>query len=254
MVLFHIACSSDDDCSPNYFCGSELPGDGTNYFENPSSSLPGEGMFLQEPAMILDGESIVSLSATQHPDLASDICIFAVVQQESGNDGYVVGKGVNDRLRDFGLYLRSSRKTIWLAYGANSQGEGFREILFFYNVSVADGNRHSIAAVVDSSANRAVLYIDGEVAGQHTPLPSLPTFRPGVSISVLTILCVLIYCSNLIKPIAIITITKCIWQNLISFSAMCKAVETLRQLQDILTYFTTLVLLRILCSLNTVQF
>ena len=111
----------------------------------------------------------------------SDLSIFATVCQEPGNDGYVIGKGINDKMRDFGLYLRSSRRTIWLAYGADGIDPGFREILFFTNVSVADGSCHSVAAVVDSSTNRAILYIDGAAFGIHTPLPSTPQFRPQVS-------------------------------------------------------------------------
>ena len=131
--------------------------------------------------MGFNGESVVSLPASSHPPLVSDITIFAVVCQEAQNDGYVVGKGINDRIRDFGLYLRSSKRTIWLAYGAEGPTDGFREILFFYNVSIADGSCHSIAAVVDSSANKAVLYIDGAAVGLRAPLPSTPEFRPQVS-------------------------------------------------------------------------
>ena len=130
--------------------------------------------------MQLDGQSVVALPATLHPQLSSDLSIFATVCQEPGNDGYVVGKGTNDRIRDFGLYLRSSKQSVWLAYGADSSGEAFREILIFNNVLVADGKCHSVSAVVDSSINRAILYIDGEVT-ESKSLPSTPEFRPGVS-------------------------------------------------------------------------
>ena len=169
------------DCSGDYFCGSELPFNGSNYFDNSATEIPGETVFLQDSSMEFDGEDVVTLPTSDSPDLQSDITIFAVVYQESGNDGYVVGKGINGNMRDFGLYLRSSRKTVWLVYGADSHGLGYKEIVFFHNVSVADGNTHSIAAVVDSTANRTLLYIDGEVIGQQSPLPSEPTFRPGVS-------------------------------------------------------------------------
>lgn len=131
--------------------------------------------------MGFDGESVISLPASSHPPLVSDLTVFATVCQDLGNDGYVVGKGVNDRMRDFGLYLRSSKRTIWLAYGAQGGSSGFREILFFYDVSVADGSCHSVSAVIDSAGNRAVLYIDGEAVGLRAPLPSVPEFRPGVS-------------------------------------------------------------------------
>ena len=128
------------------------------------------------------GDSVVSLPASFHPALMSDLTIFATVCQDAGNDGYVVGKGINDRMRDFGLYLRSSRRTVWLAYGTRGTNTtGFREILFFYNVTLADGDCHSIAAVIDSAGNRAVLYRDGQAVGLRSPLPSVPEFRPGVS-------------------------------------------------------------------------
>lgn len=138
-------------------------------------------MFLQQPTMGFDGSSVVSLPANSHPSLVTDLTIFATVCQDIGNDGYVVGKGVNDRMRDFGLYLRSSKRTIWLAYGAEGNTPGFREILFFYDVSVADGSCHTVSAVIDSASNRAVLYIDGKAVGLRSPLPSFPEFRPGVS-------------------------------------------------------------------------
>ena len=140
-------------------------------------------MFLQESPVFFNGEDILRLPGDDHPSLSSDLSIFAVVQQEEGNDGYVVGKGINDQLRDFGLYLRSSRKTVWLAYGSDKEGEGFREIIFFYDLSVADGSYHSVGAVVDSAANRAVLYIDGVPVANRAPLPSTPVFRPGVSLN-----------------------------------------------------------------------
>ena len=133
--------------------------------------------------MSFDGDSVISLPSSFHPPLMTDLTIFAVVCQDPNNDGYVVGKGVNDQVRDFGLYLRSSRRTVWLTYGATDDTSGFRHILFFYNVTVADGNCHSVAATIDSFSNRAVLYIDGQAVGIHSSLPGIPNFRPFVSIS-----------------------------------------------------------------------
>lgn len=136
--------------------------------------------------MQFNGKTVIPLANTAHPQLTSDLSIFTTVCQEPGNDGYVVGKGVNDRVRDFGLYLRSSRQTVWLAYGYADEDAGedessrFREILFFTNVLVADGKCHSVASVIDHSINRAVLYIDGKAAGSKT-LPSTPEFLPEVS-------------------------------------------------------------------------
>ena len=145
--------------------------------------IPSETLFLQDNSMDFNGEEVVALPTSEAPQLESDISIFAVVMQEPNNDGYIVGKGINGDLRDFGLYFRSSRKTVWLVYGADSHGTGFKEIVFFYNVSIADGNFHSVSAIVDSTANRTLLLIDGEIVGQQSPLPSVPTFRPGVRIA-----------------------------------------------------------------------
>ena len=183
-------CNSDADCEtapeagPGYFCGSALPPYGSNYYDNRANIIPGRTIFLQTgefAEMQFDGQSVIALPATYHPPLMTDMTVFATVRQQPGNDGYIVGKGVNDRLRDFGLYLRGSKRTVWLAYGAEGINPGFREILFFYDVAVDDGNYHSIAAVIDSSGNRAVLYIDGKAVGLQAPLPSPPEFRPGVS-------------------------------------------------------------------------
>ena len=178
----NIECSGDSDCPSDYLCGSNLPGPGQNQFENPGANIPGSVMFLQRDSLQLDGYSLVSLPVSSLPPLMTDLTIFATVCQERGNDGYVLGKGVNDRLRDFGLYLRSSMRTVWLAYGASDTNEGFRHILFFYDISVADGNCHSVAAVIDSASDKAVLYIDGKAEGIVSPLPGVPDFRPNVRI------------------------------------------------------------------------
>lgn len=180
-------CETDPEAGPGYFCGSTLPPADSNYYENPADSLPGRTVFLQTGAysrMIFDGQSVLHLPATYHPQLMTDITIFAVVSQASENDGYIVGKGVNDRMRDFGLYLRSGSDQIWLAYGAKDTGDGFREILYFrgFDISSDNGTFHSIAAVVDSAGSRAVLYIDGIAVSLQAPLLSPPEFRPGVSV------------------------------------------------------------------------
>ena len=138
-------------------------------------------MFLQQDVMGFDGLSVVSLPSNTAPLLSTDLTIFAVVCQAEGNDGYVVGKGISDRIRDFGLYFKSSRQTVWLAYGTDGLNPGFRSIIYFYNISIADGACHSVGAVIDSFSNRAVLYIDGEAVRIHAPLPSVPEFRSNVS-------------------------------------------------------------------------
>ncbi|KAL5467520.1 hypothetical protein EMCRGX_G031763 [Ephydatia muelleri] len=174
-----ISCLADQDCDAGYFCGSQLPVYPKSYYESVSSAINGQVIFLQKSSMSFDGISFVSLPSTSHPPSVTDLTIFSTVCQTPGNDGYLLGKGVNDRMRDFGLYLRSTKKTIWLAYGVDGNNPGFRDIIFFYNVSVADGNCHSVAAVIDSGANSAFLYIDGQVVGHNKPLNSTVNLRPG---------------------------------------------------------------------------
>ena len=178
---FPTVCTADSDCPFTHFCGSGLPTYGSNFYDNSDSVISGETVFLQQSEMRFDGQSVVSLPTSVTTSISNHLTIFATVRQDPGNDGYIVGKGINDRMRDFGLYFRSTKRTVWLAYGSDGVSPGFREILFFYNISIADGKPHSIAAVIDSSVNRAVLYIDGEVAAQRTSLPSVPEFRPEVS-------------------------------------------------------------------------
>lgn len=177
----HAVCSSNEDCSTGYFCGNPLPEPNKNFFDNPGAVIPGDIIFLQRDPMGFDGSSVVSLPSNTPPPLMTDLTIFATVCQADNNDGYVVGKGINDRIRDFGLYLRSSLRRVWIAYGSDGSSPGFRSFIYFYNVSLADGQCHSIAAVIDSASNRAVLYVDGEAIRIHAPLPSLPDFRPNVS-------------------------------------------------------------------------
>uniref|UniRef100_A0A1X7SX32 Kazal-like domain-containing protein n=1 Tax=Amphimedon queenslandica TaxID=400682 RepID=A0A1X7SX32_AMPQE len=181
-----VVCTSDSTCQPNYYCSSgTIPTDNSNYYQNSDKSLPGQSVFLQENLMHFSGESITRtnvLPVHEVPGLVSDLTIFAIVNQEPGNDGYVIGKGLNDKMRDFGLYLRSSKSTIWLAYGSDDKGVGFHGIVFFYDVNVADGNEHSVTAIIDGSANSASLYIDGVLRGYQCPLPVKPAFRPDYNI------------------------------------------------------------------------
>lgn len=142
---------------------------------------------MQRESVQFDGFSVFQRPSNFHSSLMTDLTIFVTVCQDGLNDGYIIGKGVNDRLRDFGLYLRSSMETVWLSYGTGDNNPGFRSIVYFYNISVADGNCHSIAAVIDSSSNRALLYIDGIAARIHAPLPSFPNFRPNVRFQLMII-------------------------------------------------------------------
>ena len=48
------------------------------------------------------------------------------------------------------------------------------------NVAIADGYNHSIGAVIDGTNSRALLFVDGEIAGLEEDIPECQ-FRPGVS-------------------------------------------------------------------------
>ena len=118
VYVFITECTADDSCSLGYFCGSPLPKYGSNYYDHVGEVVEGDSTFLQMNTMELDGKTVIPLPNTLHPQLSSDLTIFATVCQNAGNDGYIVGKGINDRVRDFCLYFRSRRKDsvagVWL--------------------------------------------------------------------------------------------------------------------------------------------
>ena len=124
-----------------------------------------------------NGSVIIHKPADDHPEVMTDITIFAIVQQTADNDGYVVAKGVNDQFRDFGLYLRSTKQQVWVPYRTVG---GSRDIIIFDDVLLDNSTFQSIAVVVDSVNNRCVLYIDGAVERSKS-LIGRPEFNPGVS-------------------------------------------------------------------------
>ena len=141
--------------------------------------LSGDMTVLVNNDTLFNGIIVEHRPVDDHPDVMKDITIFGVAQQVMDNDGYIVAKGVNDQFRDFGVYLRSSKKQVWVPYRTVG---GSRDIIIFNDVSIADGSAdfHSIAAVVDSINNRCILYLDGNVVDTK-PLIGEPEFNPGVS-------------------------------------------------------------------------
>lgn len=179
MYNIFLACETDDDCLPTQFCGvQEFPNNGS-YYQRSESVLPGDITVLVSSDTLFDGTIVEHRPVDDHPDIMKDITVFGVVQQTVNNDGYIVAKGVNDQFRDFGVYLRSSKQQIWVPYRTVG---GSRDIIIFNDVVIADGSPafHSIAAVVDNTNNRCILYLDGNVVDTK-PLIGEPEFNPGVS-------------------------------------------------------------------------
>jgi len=130
---------------------------------------------------LFNGIMVEHRPVDDHPDVMKDITMFGVVQQSIDNDGYIVAKGINDQIRDFGVYLRSSKQQVWVPYRTVG---GSRDIIIFNDVVVADNNAfHSVAAVVDSINNRCILYLDGNVVDTK-PLIGEPEFNPEVGNSI----------------------------------------------------------------------
>ena len=176
--MFCVACQTDSDCLPNQFCGiREYPVYPSNYFPRDDEQPPGDMTVLVSSDTLFNGSVIIHKPVDDHPEVMRDLTIFAIVQQNADNDGYVVAKGVNDQFRDFGLYLRSSKQQVWVPYRTVG---GSRDIIIFNNVLLDNTTFHSIAVVVDSVNSRCVLYIDGDVESSK-PLIGAPEFNPGVS-------------------------------------------------------------------------
>ena len=173
-----LVCTSDDDCLPSQFCGvREYPINGGSYYQRSDSVLPGDMAVLVNNDILFNGMIVEHKPVEDHPDVTNNITIFAVVQQSSGNDGYIVAKGLNDQTRDFGLYLRSNEQQVWVPYRTAG---GSRDIVMFNDIVIADNIFHSVTAVIDSINNRCILYLDGNVVDTK-PLKGRPEFNPGVS-------------------------------------------------------------------------
>lgn len=155
----------------------DFPSNGS-YYQSNETVLPGDMTVLVSNDTLFNGMIVEHKPVDDHPDVMKDVTIFGVVQQIVGNDGYIVAKGINDQIRDFGVYLRSSKQQIWVPYRTVG---GSRDIIIFNDVVVADSSAfHSVAAVVDSVNNRCILYLDGNVVDTKS-LIGEPEFNPGVS-------------------------------------------------------------------------
>ena len=84
-------------------------------------------------------------------------------------------------MRDWGLLLAYNR--IVLVYRTN---KGTYDTVTFNGITVADGQNHSVAAIIDSTNKKAIIIVDGVVTS--TALSQQPEFRPGVSCPTLKVL------------------------------------------------------------------
>lgn len=167
-------CTTDDDCFRTGFCGSAVPSYGSNYFESDAVDIPGEVTAFISQAEEFDGWRIIRRPATDHPDLDMDFTIITYVQQSNSNTGYVIAKGFNDQMRDWGLLLAYNR--IEIIYRTTT---GSYETITFDGVTVADGNNHSVVAVIDSKNKLATIVVDGVASTMDLIVQC--QFQPGVS-------------------------------------------------------------------------
>ncbi|XP_065894203.1 uncharacterized protein [Dysidea avara] len=169
-------CTSDDDCREGSYCGEELPSYiSEGYLESDASTISGEETSYISSSTKFDGLTVITRPATDHPDLDRDLTIFAILQQDSDNDGYVIAKGADRSTVDWALYLQSSESQITLSYRTVN---GTTYMITFMNVAIADVYNHSVSAVIDGTNSRALLFIDGEIVGVEEDIPECQ-FQPG---------------------------------------------------------------------------
>ena len=186
MVLLHCefsVCTSDDDCREGFYCGEEQPSYiSEGYLKSDASTISGDKTSYISSSTKFDGLTVITRPATDHPDLDRDLTIFAILQQDSDNDGYVIAKGADRNTVDWALYLQSSESQITLSCRTVN---GTTYMITFMNVAIDDDCNHSVSAVIDGTNSRALLFIDGEIIGVEEDIPD-SQFQPGVSITYLS--------------------------------------------------------------------
>ena len=183
-LLCFTECESDSECDAALvgpaICGSfEFPRYGRNFYEKSDSRIVGMLQYLQREPMVFDFNTQPRfIPSNEYPDVTKDLTIFAAVEQELDNNGYVVAKESSSSNRDYGLYLASRDNFIVLLYRTVN---GTFHRFFFSNVSVAGMGPSTVAAIVDSERGRAELFINGTSVGRRR-LEREPQFRPQVSV------------------------------------------------------------------------
>ena len=182
-LLCSTECESDSECVAALvgpaICGSfEFPRYGRNFYEKSDSRIVGMLQYLQREPMVFDFNTQPRfIPSNEYPDVTKDVTIFAAVEQELDNNGYVVAKESSSSNRDYGLYLASRDNFIVLLYRTVN---GTFHRFFFSNVSVAGMGPSTVAAIVDSERGRAELFINGTSVGRRR-LEREPQFQPEVS-------------------------------------------------------------------------
>ena len=174
-------CQDYADCLPGYeFCYGPLPGDGSSDIPDPSLNLIGSGHTYVDTLHDFTQSVLTFLTvpATDHPALTPDLTIFGLFSQVPDNDAYIIAKGYDDVMRDFGLYLRGSHDATWLVY--SNAGGNYSTQVFLHDTPIDDGEFHTIAATIDTATGRAALYVDGELL-EYQRLEATPSFSDSFS-------------------------------------------------------------------------
>jgi len=96
----------------------------------------------------------------RYPNLTGDVSIFAVFNQEPGNDGYLVFYGTSEDKRNLAIFLDGGHDPrIWLYY-TNTMNETKQ---VFVSANISDGQTHYLAVTIDISPGVARFYLDGRV-------------------------------------------------------------------------------------------
>lgn len=179
-----VECDSDTDCDaallgPAFCGGLEFPRYGQNFYERSDSRIAGMLQYLQLEPMEFDYNTPPRfIPSNQYPDVTKDLTIFALVQQEIDNNGYVVAKESSSSNRDYGLYLASRDRFVALLYRTVN---GTFHRFIFHDVAVAGMGPSTVAAIVDSERGRAELFINGTSVGRRR-LEIEPQLQPQVSV------------------------------------------------------------------------
>ena len=162
----------------------EFPKYGNNFFDTEDNMLPKTIQYLQREPMVFDYGTRPRPIMTDFPDVTKDLTIFALVDQNINNDGYVVAKGISADNRDYGLYLKSSSKEIQVVYRTISGG---MKVLVYRNIRIAGEGPTVVAAIIDSENNRGELFVNCVSHGRRS-LQEQPMFMPDSDVSVRIVL------------------------------------------------------------------
>ena len=144
-----MGCRNDDDCFTGSFCEISCLSD----------AYPPHSSLLTQ-RVNLTGTSFVRVEQSRYPDLSGDVSIFAVFNQEPGNDGYLVFYGTAADKRNLAIFLDGGRDSrIWLYY-TNTANET-KQLSVSANFS--DGRTHYLAVTINISPGVARFFLDGEM-------------------------------------------------------------------------------------------